>query len=120
MGCEVASSLEVRTAMSNGPEPLSDDAIGARLAEVPGWARDGGEIVKAFRHTFNDCVLLAVYVAGKANELNHHPDIHLSWGRAEFRISTHSAGGRLTELDFALAKAIDAIAKSNGAAPEQP
>jgi len=104
--------------MSTARDPLPDDAIDARLAEAPGWARDGGEIVKAFRHTFNECVLLAVYAAGKANELNHHPDMHLSWGRIEFHVSTHSAGGKLTEADFALAKAIDAIAKAGGATPE--
>jgi 4a-hydroxytetrahydrobiopterin dehydratase len=44
--------------------------------------------------------------------------MHLTWQRIEFRITTHDAGHKLTEADFCLAKAIDAIAKSSGATPE--
>ena len=59
-----------------------------------------------------------VYVAGKAREVSHHPDMHLTWQRIEFRITTHDAGHKLTEADFGLARHIDAIAKSSGATPE--
>lgn len=59
-----------------------------------------------------------MYVAAKAREVSHHPDMHLTWQRIEFRITTHDAGHKLTEADFSLAKAIDAIARSSGAVPE--
>jgi len=104
--------------MSDVPGPLSDSEIAARLAELPGWIRVGDEIVRAFTHTYHECVHFAVYVAAKAREVGHHPDMHLTWQRIEFRITTHDAGRRLTEADFSLAKAIDAIARSSGAAPE--
>jgi pterin-4a-carbinolamine dehydratase len=39
-------------------------------------------------------------------------------GRFVERVPTHDAGHKLTEADFSLAKAIDAIAKSSGATPE--
>jgi 4a-hydroxytetrahydrobiopterin dehydratase len=98
-------------------EALSDDEIAARLAEVPGWTRVGDEIARTFRHTYHECVHLAVYVAAKAREVSHHPDMHLTWQRIEFRITTHDAGPKLTEADFSLAKAIDSIAKASGATP---
>jgi 4a-hydroxytetrahydrobiopterin dehydratase len=99
------------------PVPLTDAEITARLAALPGWARAGDEIARAFTHTYHECVHLAVYVAAKAREAGHHPDMHLTWQRIEFRITTHDAGGKLTEADFALAAAIDAIAAASGAKP---
>jgi 4a-hydroxytetrahydrobiopterin dehydratase len=100
------------------PEPLADEEVAARLAALPGWQRDGDEIWRAWRHAYHECVHLAVYVAAKAREVSHHPDMHLTWQRLEFRITTHDAGRKLTEADFALAAHIDAIAAASGAAPE--
>jgi len=47
-------------------------------------------------------------VGAIAEELNHHPDIHLGWGRARIVTWTHAIDG-LSEHDFELAKRIDAI-----------
>jgi 4a-hydroxytetrahydrobiopterin dehydratase len=91
-------------------EPLTDDEIADRLARLPGWARDGDGISRTFEDTWDGCINLAVHAAAKANELNHHPDIDIRWGRIRFVITTHSAGQRLTALDFELAEGIDAIA----------
>lgn len=104
--------------MSDVPEALSDDEIAARLEGLPGWTRVGDEITRAFTHTYHECVHFMLYVAAKAQEVSHHPDMHLTWQRIEFRITTHDAGRKLTEADFSLAKAIDAIAKLRGATPE--
>lgn len=38
----------------------------------------------------------------------HHPDIALSWGKAEITLWTHAAGG-LTENDFIVAAKIDRL-----------
>jgi 4a-hydroxytetrahydrobiopterin dehydratase len=103
--------------MSGMPELLSDAEIADRLAELPGWTRVGDEIARTFTHTYHECVHLAVYVAAKAREVSHHPDIHLTWQRIEFRLTTHDAGHKLTEADFSLARAIDAIAAAGGAMP---
>jgi len=105
--------------MSAVPKPLTGPEIRARLAELPGWIRDGDEIARAFTHTYHECVHLAVYVAAKAREVSHHPDMHLTWQRIEFRITTHDAGRKLTEADFSLARAIDAIAEAAGAKPAE-
>jgi len=90
--------------------PLTNDEIADRLAGLPGWARDGDGISRTFEGTWDGCIDLAVRAAAKANELNHHPDIDIRWGRIRFVITTHAAGQKLTELDFELARSIDAIA----------
>jgi 4a-hydroxytetrahydrobiopterin dehydratase len=98
-------------------EPMSDAEIGQRLAGLAGWTRNGNEITKAFTLTYHECLHLAMYVAAKAREIGHHPDIDIRWQRIRFGITTHDAGNRITELDFALAEQIDRIAAGHGAKP---
>jgi 4a-hydroxytetrahydrobiopterin dehydratase len=99
------------------PAPLGDDEIAGRLEALPGWQRDGDEITRTFAHTYHECVHLAVYVAAKAREVGHHPDMLITWQRIEFRITTHDAGRKLTRIDFDLAHDIDRIAEASGATP---
>ena len=44
-----------------------------------------------------------------AEEMNHHPDVAISWNKVDLTLSTHSEGG-LTENDFELATRIDSLA----------
>jgi 4a-hydroxytetrahydrobiopterin dehydratase len=99
------------------PEPLDEGEINDRLAAMPGWSREGGAITRTFAHTYHECVHLAMYVAAKAREVGHHPDMLITWQRIKFTITTHDAGHRITEADFALARHIDAIAAAQGASP---
>lgn len=99
------------------PQPLPDDEISALLARLPGWERDGDTITRTFTHTYHECVHLAMYVAAKAREIGHHPDIHITWQQIRFVITTHDAGHRLTAKDFELARHIDLIAAGHGAEP---
>ena len=97
--------------------PLTDDEIDARLAGLDGWIRDGDTITRTFAHTYHECVHLAMYVAAKAREVGHHPDIDIRWQRIRFSCTTHDAGHRITDMDFMLAAHIDAIAAGHGAKP---
>ncbi|GLZ07452.1 putative pterin-4-alpha-carbinolamine dehydratase [Actinomadura sp. NBRC 104412] len=97
--------------------PLTDAQITERLSGLPGCSRDGNAITRTFSHTYHETVHLAMYVAAKAREVGHHPDIHITWQRIRFDITTHDAGHRLTEKDFELARHIDAIAVGHGAQP---
>jgi 4a-hydroxytetrahydrobiopterin dehydratase len=103
--------------MSAAPVPLDDAEIAARLAALPGWERQVDQITRTFAHTYHECVHLAMYVAAKAREVSHHPDMLITWQRIEFRITTHDAGRKLTALDFDLARDIDRIALAGGATP---
>ena len=42
----------------------------------------------------------------EAEEMNHHPDLAISWNKVTVTISTHSEGG-LTANDFELARRIE-------------
>lgn len=89
---------------------LDDSEIEARLGELPGWERAGGEIAKRFRRgDFVGSVRFAGELVGPAEELGHHPDLEISWDTVTVRISTHSEGG-LTAADFELASRIEALA----------
>lgn len=92
------------------PQPLPDDAVIRELAALPDWAREGAEIVRTFdRGNFNGSIAFVNAIATAANAADHHPDIAISWNDVTVRLSSHDAHG-LTERDFALARAIDALA----------
>lgn len=89
---------------------LSDAEIERELARLPGWERDGQAIRKSFqRGDFTGAVDFASRLVAPANEMNHHPDLEISWETVRVSISTHSEGG-LTAADFALAGKVDAAA----------
>lgn len=90
--------------------PLSDSEIEARLSEHPGWERAGSAIRKSFKRAdFVGSVNFVDTLVGPAEEMNHHPDIEISWDTVTVSLSTHSDGG-VTAADFELAAKIDALA----------
>jgi 4a-hydroxytetrahydrobiopterin dehydratase len=89
---------------------LSEEEIGARLGELEGWEREGETITKSFdRADFTGSVKFVDSIVEPAEEMNHHPDLEISWSDVKVKITTHSEGG-LTGNDFELAKRIDALA----------
>jgi 4a-hydroxytetrahydrobiopterin dehydratase len=89
--------------------PLSDSEIEARLEEHPGWSRAGSAIAKSFkRGDFVGSVNFVNSIAKPAEEMNHHPDLAISWDEVTVSLSTHSEGG-VTAADFELAAKIDAL-----------
>jgi 4a-hydroxytetrahydrobiopterin dehydratase len=89
---------------------LSDREIEAKLAALEGWERRGDAIAKAFdRGDFVGSVRFVDSLVAPAEEMNHHPDLEISWATVTVTISTHSEGG-LTAADFELATKIDAVA----------
>ncbi|MGW1293153.1 4a-hydroxytetrahydrobiopterin dehydratase [Streptomyces sp. NPDC002533] len=100
-----------------GKDPLPDEEIAARLAELPGWVREGNAITRAFGVRYHGGVALIVNVADVERLVGHHADIDLRWDHVRFRITTHDAGHRLTAADFDLAARIDRIAAAHQAQP---
>jgi len=89
---------------------LNDEEIGKRLGELDGWEREGDAIAKSFdRGDFVGSVKFVDSLVEPAEEMNHHPDLEISWSDVKVKITTHSEGG-LTENDFELAKKIDGLA----------
>jgi 4a-hydroxytetrahydrobiopterin dehydratase len=88
---------------------LSEGDIEERLSALEGWERDGEAIVKRFdRGDFKGSVDFVNRLTPEAEEMNHHPDLEISWKTVTVTVTTHSEGG-LTEGDFELARRIDAL-----------
>jgi 4a-hydroxytetrahydrobiopterin dehydratase len=81
--------------------------------DVPdGWADDGQALVKTFdRGSFNGAIAFVNAVAAAANQIDHHPDITVSWKEVTIRTWSHDVGA-ITERDAALARAIDAVVRA--------
>ena len=89
---------------------LPAEEIESRLAELDGWSHDGDAITKAFdRGDFVGSVDFVKALVEPAEEMNHHPDLAISWSEVRVSITNHAAGG-LTAADFELAEKIDALA----------
>jgi 4a-hydroxytetrahydrobiopterin dehydratase len=89
---------------------LSEEEIEERLGRLEGWERDGDAIRKTFEgEDFMSSVNLVDRLAPVAEEMNHHPDLEISWNKVTVILSTHSEGG-LTGNDFELAGSIDGLA----------
>jgi 4a-hydroxytetrahydrobiopterin dehydratase len=89
---------------------LGDEEVETRLGELEGWRREGDAIVREFKlDDFLGSVDFINRLAPVAEDMNHHPDLQVSWNKVTVSITTHSEGG-LTENDFELAKSIDPLA----------
>ncbi len=89
---------------------LSEDEIEQRLRGLAGWERDGEVLRKQFEQgDFQGSVDFVNRLTPAAQELDHHPDLEISWATVTVRVTTHSESG-LTENDFVLASRIDAVA----------
>lgn len=88
---------------------LNDDEITQRLEGLEGWERQGDAIVRSYKcNDFVGSVKLVDALTPVAEEMNHHPDLEISWDTVTVKITTHSEGG-LTENDFELAGKIDSL-----------
>ncbi|MER5305411.1 4a-hydroxytetrahydrobiopterin dehydratase [Streptomyces lasiicapitis] len=108
-------------------EPLSQKEIEDRLAELPGWSltsvgADAGakaaevKLTRSFRLASHfAATALVVHIAQVQEELGHHSDLTLGYNTVTLAVNTHSAGGALTDLDFALAGRVEALAAGHGA-----
>jgi 4a-hydroxytetrahydrobiopterin dehydratase len=88
---------------------MSDNAIEEALRSFPGWSREGDAIGREFRFgSFREAISFIVRISFEAEQRDHHPELANVYNRVTVRLSTHDVGG-ITEKDFDLARAIDAI-----------
>jgi len=92
------------------PNPLAKDFDFAKV--LPQWRvylntqeLERVFVFKDFKSAFEFMTLCADF----AEELDHHPDWSNTWNKVSVRLSTHSLGA-LTELDVAMASAMDQFA----------
>jgi 4a-hydroxytetrahydrobiopterin dehydratase len=82
------------------------------LKLVPGWkAVDEHHIARQFTFAdFKQALDFVNRVGAVSEEQGHHPDVMLTWGKAEITLWTHKING-LSESDFIMAAKIDRLEK---------
>jgi len=93
-----------------GVPPLAGEELAKLSREVPKWkVVDNHHITRNFEFPgFAKALAFVNKVGAIAEEQGHHPDIFLTWGKADITTWTHKING-LTESDFILAAKIDRL-----------
>lgn len=94
-----------------GVPPLEKEKVEALLAELGGgWqVNAAGHLERVYKcKNFAQALAFANAVGAIAEEQNHHPDLHLSWGQCGVEIWTHKISG-LTESDFYFAAKVSRL-----------
>ena len=96
-----------------GVPPLTFEELRPLLAEVPEWHVREVNGVKRLERTFafadfKESVAFANRVAELAEAEQHHPDLHISWGKLRVEVWTHKIRG-LHRNDFILAAKTDQL-----------
>ena len=90
--------------------PLSSAEIESRLQELPGWAYETNALECWFVFAdFSQAFGFMTRAALAQEKYDHHAEWWNVYNRVKVRLNTHDAGG-VTELDFTLAKLLDAAA----------
>lgn len=91
-------------------EPLSTEKIAQELEDLSGWTHEDNKITKEFNFdNFRDAMGFITRISYEAEEQVHHPEIFNVYNTVEISLSTHDAGGKVTEKDIALAKTIESL-----------
>ncbi|HEU4807081.1 MAG TPA: VOC family protein [Homoserinimonas sp.] len=103
--------------MSDAKATLGPTDTAAEL-EGTGFVHLDGVLYATYKTgDFESAAALVAQVAQLADAQNHHPDIRLGYGSAEFELSSHDAGG-VTDRDITLARGIHELAHALGATIE--
>jgi 4a-hydroxytetrahydrobiopterin dehydratase len=90
---------------------LSAGQVDARLKQLPGWQREGNEIVRTFSFkNYYETMAFVNATAWISHQQDHHPDLEVSYNKCKVRYSTHSAGG-VTDADLDCAAQVDRLIK---------
>jgi 4a-hydroxytetrahydrobiopterin dehydratase len=93
-----------------GVPPMKGRELQRILQLVPEWkAVNEHHITRAFSFPdFKQALDFVNRVGEVAEKQGHHPDINLTWGKAEVTLWTHKIDG-LTQSDFIMAAKIDQL-----------
>ena len=89
---------------------LGESELRERLAKFPHWEVRGDKLHRELRFaSFGEAFGFIVRVALIAEKQDHHPDWSNSYDRVVIELTSHDVGG-ISQRDFDLAAAIDALA----------
>ena len=102
-------TLTSKNCTANAPA-LSDDAAGALLPQVAGWAVIDGRLQSSFAfHNYYQTMAFVNAIAWVSHQQDHHPELMVSYKLCAVSYTTHSAGGELSENDFICAAKVSAL-----------
>lgn len=88
------------------------DEISAFSKQYPDWCQEENCLAASFKlASFKIAIKFINLVAEEAERINHHPTIFNAFKLVEFKLSTHDAGNKITDLDFKLAAFISKAAR---------
>ena len=93
------------------PRRYTEKQIEKALQSLDGWRvnKAGTQLTRSFEFdNFVFALAFCAKIAVHAEVLDHHPELHLTYGTVKVKLSTHDVDG-LTKLDFDLAKRIDEL-----------
>ena len=86
---------------------LTRHEIIEELKAIPDWTHQAKTITRTYKcKGFLKSIAFVELIAGRAQTLNHHPDIDIRFDQVTLVLTTHDADG-LTENDFTLAEQCD-------------
>ncbi|MFH5831993.1 4a-hydroxytetrahydrobiopterin dehydratase [Halalkalibaculum sp. DA3122] len=90
--------------------PISEDQIAEALSDLDGWSHEDDKLKKNFTFdNFRDAIAFINRIAFEAEEQTHHPELFNVYNSVGIALSTHDAGGKVTEKDLKLAKTIESL-----------
>lgn len=74
------------------------------------WIEESNALHKEFTFkNFSQAFAFMTRVALLAEKADHHPEWTNAWNKVTIKLSTHSAGNKITQKDIDLAHAIDKL-----------
>jgi 4a-hydroxytetrahydrobiopterin dehydratase len=89
---------------------ISESELEAALSGLPGWSVESDQLVKEFTFdSYREAVTALVRISYEVDEINHHPDVLVSYNTLGIRLCTHDAGDKITDKDLRLAALIEKV-----------
>jgi len=90
--------------------PLTSPEIEAGLSGLPDWQVVDDALVKTFEFKdFRAAMAFLLRMSFEAEEMNHHPEVINVYNRVRLALTTHDAGGVITEKDLKLAQRLEQL-----------
>jgi 4a-hydroxytetrahydrobiopterin dehydratase len=91
-------------------ESLSDEQVADNVKNMDGWEHKNDKLNREYKFkNFREAMAFITRIAFEAEEQVHHPEIFNVYNTVNISLSTHDAGGKVTEKDIRLAKTIESL-----------
>lgn len=94
-------------------DPLNEEQLNEALEKLEGWKSEDDKLKKQFKFDdFRQAVTFIVRLSFEAEDAMHHPEIFNVYNTVDIALTTHDAGGKVTEKDVNLAQTLDSLYNS--------